>query len=324
MSLENDILRYKTEESNHTMERENDKRRIDELTEENYVLQMSTKSSFSESHSIRAEMQVLKEKRGNTLEMYITFYETCRPMSFSLESVGGILQLVWHEAVIYSTGLSKFSTLYNIFYEILCPNQKVSSEGNAATLVHQLGYLLLLRSDPLFRFLICPLLSPRFPAGQDTNILTEQIDKDVTRIHKLELENARLLSELEDLKVNGFKESSARILELEKANKKQEMSARQSENLRVKDSESITSLEKALTKAETNVKRLENVVATMREEESQLRIEKDTEVDNLTKQVDSMRQRQEQGHNEQIADLDKENTRLVKVRKRGVFVPSKT
>jgi len=214
MSLENDILRYKTEESNHTMERENDKRRIDELTEENYVLQMSTKSSFSESHSIRAEMQVLKEKR----------------------------------------------------------------------------------------------------AGQDTNILTEQIDKDVTRIHKLELENARLLSELEDLKVNGFKESSARILELEKANKKQEMSARQSENLRVKDSESITSLEKALTKAETNVKRLENVVATMREEESQLRIEKDTEVDNLTKQVDSMRQRQEQGHNEQIADLDKENTRLVKER----------
>ena len=57
-------MRYKTEESNHAMERENDKRRIDELTEENYVLQMSTKSSLSESHSIRAEMQVLKDKRG--------------------------------------------------------------------------------------------------------------------------------------------------------------------------------------------------------------------------------------------------------------------
>lgn len=68
---------------------------------------------------------------------------------------------------------------------------------------------------------------PLFSAGQDTNILTEQIDKDVTRIHKLELENARLLSELEDVRVNGVKESSARILELEKANKKHEMSARQ-------------------------------------------------------------------------------------------------
>ena len=70
ISLENEILRYKTEESNHTIERENDKRRIDELTEENYVLQMSTKSSLSESHSIRAEMQVLKEKRGKTLTQY--------------------------------------------------------------------------------------------------------------------------------------------------------------------------------------------------------------------------------------------------------------
>ena len=80
----------------------------------------------------------------------------------------------------------------------------------------------------------------------------------MTRIHKLELENAKLNSELEDLKVNGVRESSERILELEKANKKLEMSARQSENLRVKDSESITALENSLTKAETNVKRLED------------------------------------------------------------------
>ena len=64
-------MRYKTEESNHTIERENDKRRIDELTEENYVLQMSTKSSLSESHSIRAEMQVLKEKRGKAFQIRI-------------------------------------------------------------------------------------------------------------------------------------------------------------------------------------------------------------------------------------------------------------
>ena len=84
----------------------------------------------------------------------------------------------------------------------------------------------------------------------------------------------------------------------------------------MKDSESITALENSLTKAETNVKRLEDVVATMREEESQLRIERDTEVDNLTKQVDSMRQRQELGHNEQIDNLDKENGRLVKVSKK--------
>ena len=178
---------------------------------------------------------------------------------------------------------------------------------------HPLGPLVLLKRRDDFTF---SHVFDSFLAGQDTNILTEQIDKDVTRIHKLELENARLLSELEDLKVNGVKESSARILDLEKANKKHEMSARQSEVQRVRDSESISVLEKQLTKAETDAKRLEDVLATMREEESRLRIEKDTEIDNLTKQIDSMRQRQEQGQNEQITNLDQENTRLVKVRRR--------
>ena len=41
-----------------------------------------------------------------------------------------------------------------------------------------------------------------FSAGKDTNILTEQIDKDVTRIHKLEYENQKLQSELQEIKVN--------------------------------------------------------------------------------------------------------------------------
>ncbi len=40
--------------------------------------------------------------------------------------------------------------------------------------------------------------------GKDTNILTEQIDKDVTRIHRLELENQKLQSELDTLKREGF------------------------------------------------------------------------------------------------------------------------
>jgi hypothetical protein len=59
------------------------------------------------------------------------------------------------------------------------------------------------------------------------------------------------------------------------------------------------------------------VVSTLRESESQLRIERDTEIDNLSKQVDSMRKRQEQGQNEQIGYLEEENTKLVKVRKRS-------
>lgn len=64
LSLEKEILSYKTALDKIQMDRESDKQRIDELTEENYALQMSTKSSFSESRSLLAEMQVLKTKGG--------------------------------------------------------------------------------------------------------------------------------------------------------------------------------------------------------------------------------------------------------------------
>ena len=62
--LENEILRLKSDANAQAMERETDQKKIDELMEENYTLQMNTKSSLSESNSILAEMQVLKERRG--------------------------------------------------------------------------------------------------------------------------------------------------------------------------------------------------------------------------------------------------------------------
>jgi len=52
----------------------------------------------------------------------------------------------------------------------------------------------------------------------------------------------------------------------------------------------------------------------MKETEDQTRIEKDTIISNLTKQVDSLRKRQEQNQNEQINSLEEENRKLVKER----------
>ena len=57
LTLENDILRFKSEINSFTIERDSDKARIDELAEENYTLQMSTKNSLSESQSLMNEMQ---------------------------------------------------------------------------------------------------------------------------------------------------------------------------------------------------------------------------------------------------------------------------
>ncbi len=113
--------------------------------------------------------------------------------------------------------------------------------------------------------------------------------------------------------VNGFRESKNRILELEKENKKYELTVKQLESLHSKDSEYNGEMERQVAQSKTQVQRLEQVVSTMKEAESRLRIEKDTEIDNLSKQVNGLRKRQEQGQNEQIDYLEKENTRLVKV-----------
>ena len=62
MSVENELYKYKAELHNCQLEIETDKKRIEELEEENLTLQMSSKSSISESQSILAEMETM---RGN-------------------------------------------------------------------------------------------------------------------------------------------------------------------------------------------------------------------------------------------------------------------
>ena len=52
MSIENELYKYKAELHNCQLECENDKKRIEELEAENLQLQMSSKSSISESQSI--------------------------------------------------------------------------------------------------------------------------------------------------------------------------------------------------------------------------------------------------------------------------------
>ena len=65
MSIENELYKYKTELHNAQLESESDKKRIDELEEENLQLQMSSKSSISESQSILAEMENMKNINTN-------------------------------------------------------------------------------------------------------------------------------------------------------------------------------------------------------------------------------------------------------------------
>ena len=65
-SIEQELFKYKAELHNCQLESENDKKRIEELEAENLQLQMSSKSSISESQSILAEMENIRNRGGQT------------------------------------------------------------------------------------------------------------------------------------------------------------------------------------------------------------------------------------------------------------------
>lgn len=148
--------------------------------------------------------------------------------------------------------------------------------------------------------------------GNDTNILTEQLGQGMTRIHRLELENKKLRAENDDLKLNGFQASADRMLELEKDNKKCSLAIRQFESAHAKDTEVITKLERELHEWQTRHRQSEQVVSTLKEADEHSRIEKDAIIENLNKQLDSMRKRQEKNTTQQVEHLVNENGRLVK------------
>ena len=58
---------------------------------------------------------------------------------------------------------------------------------------------------------------------------------------------------------------------------------------------------------------MEQVVDMLKQNEEQVRVEKDMVIENLNKEIESLRKRQEQTMNEQLKFLEEENKKLVKV-----------
>merc|ERR1719225_2176636 len=202
MSIEQELFKYKAELHNCQLESENDKKRIEELEAENLQLQMSSKSSISESQSILAEMENIRNRGGQT----------------------------------------------------------------------------------------------------DTNILTEQLGEGISKIHKLEYE----------LKLDKFRAGANRMLELETENKKLSLTIQQLQKSSAKDVEANASLQSELRVFENKSQQYEQKISALKEAEVEFRIEKETEIENLNKQVDSMKKRQERSNNEQMANLEDENKKMVK------------
>ena len=89
--------------------------------------------------------------------------------------------------------------------------------------------------------------------------MTEQIGHDVSRLHRLELENQKLKSELDSIRLNGIQETSEKILKLEKENKKYSMTLKKLEEVHAKDTECNVNLEKDLAKLKSQNAHLEAV-----------------------------------------------------------------
>merc|ERR1719259_372932 len=210
------------------MEMESDKKKIEELQEENSALQLSSKSSLSES-SLMAE---LGQQSGS---------------GFNASGMYGV-----HGGVNGPHGLHSGSS---------------GSRGGQA--------------------------------------VSEQLmNKDSLLIHKLELENQRLRSELDDVKLNGVREQSDELLQLEQEVKRKDLTLKQVEAERSKDTNHYVAIEKDLHASNNKVQQLEQVVTTLKEADQKTRIEKET------KQIDSLRKRGEQSSNEQTKMLEAENKKL--------------
>ena len=80
-----------------------------------------------------------------------------------------------------------------------------------------------------------------------------------------------------------------------------------------KDVEANSNLQSEVRNYETKTQQLEQKISALKEADEQYKIEKETIIENLNKQVDSMKKRQVRTNNEQIMTLDDDNKKMVRI-----------
>ena len=86
-----------------------------------------------------------------------------------------------------------------------------------------------------------------------------------------------------------------------------------------KDVEANSNLQSEVRNYETKTQQLEQKISALKEADEQYKIEKETIIENLNKQVDSMKKRQVRTNNEQIMTLDDDNKKMVRIEWRKYF-----
>ena len=140
--------------------------------------------------------------------------------------------------------------------------------------------------------------------GKDLNLLSEQLGKDaVTRVHRLELENQRLQRELEAAKTDLSKVEKNSAYELELGTRRVTAEVGRLEEQARRDTAALEQAEQEVLDVRRGREELETVVETLEQQHRNLQIEKDMEVESLTKQVQSLNARAAHTANTQLTIL---------------------
>ena len=137
----------------------------------------------------------------------------------------------------------------------------------------------------------------------------EQLDKDaVTRVHRLELENQRLQRELEASKTDLAKVEQNSAYHLETETRRLTADLSRLEEQRSRDAAALEKVEHEVLEVRREREGLQTVVETLRQQHKDLQKEKETEVESLAKQVQSLNAR---AANSQLVLLQEENKKMI-------------
>jgi hypothetical protein len=163
--------------------------------------------------------------------------------------------------------------------------------------------------------LLAEMEAMKSQGSKDMNILSEQLGKDaVSRVHRLELENKHLKQELETMKTQLVVKEKQISSEMEQEMRKSNLTVAKLEEQAKRDGEAVVKAEKDIVELKHEYRTLEATHETLNEQFNLLQIEKDTEVESLNKQINTLTARATSSEAVQLTSLQEENRKLVSER----------
>uniref|UniRef100_T1JB57 HOOK N-terminal domain-containing protein n=1 Tax=Strigamia maritima TaxID=126957 RepID=T1JB57_STRMM len=155
------------------------------------------------------------------------------------------------------------------------------------------------------------LRSQTMCAGQ-VDSLSQQLNNDAqTRLRKIELENQRLQSIIDNMRESSFHENSEKILELDKENKRLSLKVNQLQDVNAREMQRCLDVEQRNEELVRNATNLQEMVDTVKMSSDRQQLELTRDKEQLLELVETLRQRNQKSQDARMKDIEAENKRLV-------------